>query len=157
MKKVIVAASLMLLCATSVLAAGSCAEAISTVDGGEKLKKKLTLTCTHAAGALSDPISTANINRLAGMWVYSGKAYPGGTAPTDASDLTIVATKTGTNKSIDILGANGVDALDATSTTTFLPEADIPYALDGEDVYTVTSANNAVAAAVVVIELILVK
>ena len=43
------------------------------------------------------------------MSLYTVGAYPGGTAPADATDLTI------TQDTIDILGAKGANLIDATT------------------------------------------
>jgi hypothetical protein len=87
---------------------------------------KLVLTCTAGTGAQAGAYPATVLNPLAvdsngnsfdirGMKLYSVKAYPGTTAPTDATDATITD-----EFGIDILGGKGSDLIDAT-TKTFIP------------------------------------
>lgn len=86
---------------------------------------KLALTCT--AGAAGDanahlfpatvinPLAVdanGNLFDIRGLKLYSVKAYPGATAPTDATDLTITD-----EYGIDLLGTKGANVIDATSKT----------------------------------------
>lgn len=89
---------------------------------------KLVLTCT--AGAAGDANAAKYpatvLNTLAvdgdgvsfdirGLKLYAVKAYPGTTAPTDASDVTITD-----EFGVDLLGGKGADLVDAT-TKTYIP------------------------------------
>ena len=86
---------------------------------------KLALTCT--AGAAGDanahlfpatvinPLAVdanGNLFDIRGLKLYSVKAYPGATAPTDATDLTITD-----EYGIDLLGTKGTNVINATSKT----------------------------------------
>ena len=123
-------------------------------------KRKLTLACTsHTDNSFAVAISAATIAKLDGMYFYNITAYPGGTAPTTDTDLTIVATKSGTNKSIDILGGNGTNIIDNTDTREGVPELtaltfEQDHIIDKANIYTPTTANNAVASATFVLELL---
>lgn len=55
---------------------------------------------------------------MRGWYLFMCRSYPGGTAPTDASDFYI---KQHTSTGYDILDGGGVDKIDATSTLTFQP------------------------------------
>ena len=108
---------------------------IQTQQGRPKMLE-LVLTCTAgAAGDANAHLFPATvINPLAidangnsfdirGLKLYSVKSYPGATAPTDATDLTI------TDKfGVDLLGGKGADAIDATSKT-WIPFGPADYAL----------------------------
>ena len=96
----------------------------------------LKLTCTAgAAGDANAHLFPATvINTLAvdsngdlfdirGLKLYSVKAYPGATAPTDATDVTITD-----EYGVDLLGEKGTDLVDATSKT-WIPIGPANYAL----------------------------
>ena len=53
------------------------------------------------------------------FYIYSVETWPGGTAPTDASDFTLLDATTGE----DLLGGNGTDAIDATTPKTVFPRS----------------------------------
>lgn len=126
---------------------------------------KLVLTCT--AGAAGDanaglfpatvinPLavdSAGSLFDIRGLKIYSVKAYPGATAPTDATDVTITD-----EYSVDLLGGKGTDLVDATSKT-WIPAGPANYAfaalITGN--ITVNITNNSVASAVttIIIELV---
>lgn len=125
----------------------------------------LTLTCTAgAAGDANAHLFPATvINPLAvdsngtlfdirGLKLYSVKAYPGATAPTDATDLTITD-----EYGVDLLGTKGTDLIDATSKT-WVPAGPPSYVLPAliTGNITVNITNNSVDSAVttLVIELV---
>lgn len=114
---------------------------------------KLVLTCTASSTDASYPATV--INPLAvtadsrtfdirGLKLYSVKAYPGSTAPTDATDLTITD-----EYGVDLLGGKGTDVIDSTSKTWTLvgPSGSYSPALITGNI-TVTITNNAVNSAV---------
>lgn len=81
----------------------------------------LRLTCTADAANGSFPAMVINplavdINNssfdIRGLKLYSVKAIPGDTAPTDATDCTITDAD-----GVDLLGGKGADLIDATSKT----------------------------------------
>jgi hypothetical protein len=79
---------------------------------------KIKLTCTGDASNGTIPATVINTLAniadvdLRGKKLYEAKAYPGGTAPTDATDVTITD-----EDGIDLLGGRGADLVDATSKT----------------------------------------
>jgi hypothetical protein len=79
------------------------------------------------------------------------RTYPGGTAPTDATDLYIYQHS---SSGVDLLDGGGVDKIDATSTLTFQPlinSAENPVPIMG-DLY-LAASNNSVNAAIFTVEL----
>lgn len=135
------------------------------VQQGRPSMAVLELTCTAgAAGDGSAGLFPATvINPLAvdsdgslfdirGMKLYSVKAYPGSTAPTDATDATITDAY-----GIDLLGGKGTNLIDATSKTWIMagpPDSYMPALITGNITLTIT--NNSVASAVTTIILELV-
>jgi hypothetical protein len=126
---------------------------------------KLALTCTAgAAGDANAHLFPATvINPLAvdsngtlfdirGLKLYSVKAYPGDTAPTDATDCTITD-----EYGVDLLGGKGENLIDATSKT-WIPAGPSNFALPAliTGNITVTITNNSVDSAVTTIILELV-
>jgi len=125
---------------------------------------KLVLTCT--AGAAGDGNAhlypATVINPLAvdsngtaydirGLKLYSVKAYPGTTAPTDATDATITD-----EHGVDLLGTKGTNLIDATSKT-WIPAGPEGYAFPAliTGNITLTITNNLVDGAIttVILEL----
>jgi hypothetical protein len=100
----------------------------------------------------SSPASTAldsilKSNGLAagttgGWWLFKVSTLYGSTAPTDNTDMYLYRA-TGTNK-IDVLGGQGVNAIDNTANNTFYP-ATATQMLFGDDILVVSgnSVNNA--------------
>jgi len=73
---------------------------------------KVLLTCTADVSAHTYPATVINdlvTDKIVGMSLYTVGTYPGSTAPTDATDLTI------TQDTIDILDTKGVNLIDATT------------------------------------------
>ena len=118
----------------------------------------LVLTCTAGtdgdAGTYPATVmnalakdSNSNLFDIRGMKIYSVKAYPGTTAPTDATDLTLTD-----EYGIDLLGGKGADLIDAT-TKTFIPSGPGAFAqpalITGN--VTINITNNSVASAVTTI------
>jgi len=130
---------------------------IQTQQGRPQIAK-LVLTCTADADASTYPATV--INPLAvtsdsrtfdirGLKLYSVKAIPGDTAPTDATDLTITD-----EYGVDLLGGKGTNLIDATSKTWTLTGPAgcyVPALITGN--VTVTITNNAVKSAVVTLVL----
>lgn len=114
------------------------------------------LTITHTCGAGSAVFTNTKIPyNLRGWILYMVRTYPGGTAPTDASDLYLYQHA---SNGKDILDGGGVDKLDATSTLTFKPLVNTSdgVALITGDLY-FFAENNSVNAAIVIVELFLLK
>ena len=127
---------------------------------GQPKVAKLVLTCTAGAAGDADagtyPATVLNplavdangsLFDIRGLKIYSVKAYPGTTAPTDATDVTITD-----EFGIDLLGGKGADLVDAT-TKTFIPSGPGAFAqpalITGN--ITINITNNAVAEAVTTI------
>ena len=86
--------------------------------------RTITFTCVgHATGgAIPDTVTTAPENEfLRGFSLYKAEIYPGTPAPTANSDVYLK-----TSGGVDLLGGNGVDALDAATVS------DIPASVDGQ-------------------------
>lgn len=80
--------------------AESMAESIrSLYSSGSQAKKKVTLDCIcdESDGSFDLALSPQLVKNLDGFYLYKFAIYPGPTAPTDASDLTITATTTELN------------------------------------------------------------
>lgn len=127
-----------------------------------EFKYKVTLACTsHTDNSFSVALSTDLVQLLDGFYVYSITSYPGGTAPTDNTDLVWTVAKTGTTKSVDILGTNGTDFIDATTTKELMTHQafsslNFYHVMDSDNTYTLTTSNNAVASATFVLEMVFV-
>jgi len=120
--------------------------------------REITFACkAHTDNSFS--VTMPNIGVM-GWNLYMVKTWPGGTAPTDASDLTITeAPDDGESYAGDILGSAGTDQIDATSTLAFVPliggqAAAVPLLTN---VFTIAVTNNSVASATFFIKLILVR
>jgi len=113
---------------------------------------KVVLTCTADAAAHTFPATVVNdviTDKIVGLSLYTVGAYPGTTAPTDATDLTI------TQDTIDILDGKGADLIDETTTTMIWAgssTADFPVPVVGD--LTVNITNNSVDSAITYIVLI---
>ena len=159
MKRVLFLTVLAVFWATSVLAAGTMTVTKKKFQNPKgEFKYKVTLALTHVGGAFSVAIPAATIAELDGFYLYSVVAYPGSVAATDDTDLVITSSNSG-NKSTDILGGNGLNIIDATTTKETIPhqtfsDLNFFWVIDADDTYTVTTANNAVATANPVLELI---
>ena len=112
---------------------------------------KVVLTCTADAADGSFPATVINdivTLKLAGMSLYTVGTYPGGTAPTDASDLTI------TQDTIDILDGKGTNLIDSTTseiTWAGSSTADFPVPVLGD--LTINITGNSVNSAITTIVL----
>lgn len=137
---------------------------ISTKAGRPSMAKLVLICTAGAAGDANAHLFPATvINPLAvdangnsfdirGFKLYSVKAYPGATAPTDATDLTITD-----EHGVDLLGGKGADAIDATSKT-WIPVGPADYALPAliTGNITVNITNNSVDSAITTLVLELV-
>lgn len=129
-------------------------ERIQTQQGRPQIVE-IVLTCTASADNASYPATVVNTLSgistwdLRGLKLYSVKAIPGGTAPTDESDLTITD-----EYGVDLLGGKGTNLIDATSKT-WTPAGPSNYALPAliTGNITVNITNNAVNSAVVTLVL----
>ena len=167
MKKLLLTLLLAIFCFSSAsYAADAMTQTLEKLDNTKNMEKfKLTLACTLDSGGdfeLSEALSTNIVNSLHGFYLYSVTAYPGATPSTDNADLTIMATDSGTNKSVDILGGNGTDLIDATTSKETIPAIgfaglNLYHIMDKDNTYTITTANNAVASADPTLELIFVQ
>lgn len=122
------------------------------------IKNIIEVALICAADAAAATFTATVLNSLPGMpdilgyYLYSVKAWPGATAPTDASDLTI------TDKDgIDLLGGRGTDLIDATTMTSCCAGSvanAMPMPVMGP--ITINITNNAVNAAVINLKLLFV-
>ena len=97
-------------------AAGACVLTQSgTHPGAERMWRQYTCTADAADGT----VANYTVVGFTDYYIYSVETWPGGTAPTDASDLTLLDAVTGE----DLLGANGTDAIDATTPKTIFPKS----------------------------------
>jgi len=128
----------------------------SIVKQGRPSMAVLELTCTAEDGAfpatIINPLAVDSVGSLfdiRGLKLYSVKAIPGTTAPTDATDLTITD-----EYGIDLLGGKGTDLIGATSKT-WIPIGPAGYALPAliTGNVTVTITGNLIASAVITIVL----
>lgn len=109
----------------------------------------LALKLTHHTDnslsvTLNDSVSGLKHGSLYGWQAWIFQTYPGATAPTDATDMTIAD-----DYGLDILGAGGTNMVDATTGQEFYAEVNNiagprPISTD----LTIATANNAVASAV---------
>ncbi len=83
--------------------------------GSDRMWRQYTCTADDSDG--SAPAYT--VTGFSGFYIYSIETWPGGTAPTDATDFTLLDSTTGE----DLLGANGTDAIDATTPKTIFPRS----------------------------------
>lgn len=123
---------------------------IQTQQGRPQIAK-LVLTCTGDAANGSFPATVLNTLqtdfRLEGLQFYSIKTIPGGTAPTDNSDITITD-----EYGVDLLGGKGTNLISATlkKWALFGPENFAVSALITGNT-TITITNNVVNSAVITI------
>jgi hypothetical protein len=117
---------------------------------------EITLDCrADAAAATFDAVvlnGLSGVPDILGLKLYNVKAWPGSTAPTDATDLTITDAE-----GIDILGGRGTDLIDATTMTSCCAgsiNTEMPMPIMGP--ITINITNNAVNAAVIKIKLLFV-
>jgi hypothetical protein len=156
MKKLTFVVFIMLLMASSAWAAGTVivqTDKMSMGLSGKQETREITYLVTFGADASSpaatalDSILKANGNRsntVSGWWIMEISTLYGSTGPTDNTDMYIYRA-TGTNK-IDILGGNGVNAIDNATNNTFHPVT-MSRALYGDDILSI--ANNAINNAIV--------
>ena len=101
---------------TPAYAAGSCVLTQSgTQPGSERMWRQYTCTADDSDGT----VPAYTVTGFYDFYIYSVETWPGGTAPTDASDFTLLDAVTGE----DLLGGNGTDAIDATTPKTILPRS----------------------------------
>lgn len=104
------------LISSQVWAAGACVENTSGAYNGSDIRWK-TYTCT--ADAAAGTYATLTITGFVGYYLYTIETWPGTTAPTDASDYTLLdATK---SISDDLMGGEGANGIDATTAITRIP------------------------------------
>ena len=100
---------------TVALATGTCVLIqAGSQSGADKMWRQYTCTA-DGSGLMAAYTVTGFFDR----YIYSVETWPGGTAPTDASDFTLLDAVTGE----DLMGGNGTDAIDATTPNTILPRS----------------------------------
>ena len=115
MKKLLIIILLLVL-PTSVFAAGAC---VLTQTGSQPGASKMWRQYTCTADAADGTVAAYTVTGFYDYYIYSVETWPGATAPTDASDFTLLDAVTGE----DLLGGNGTDAIDATTPKTILPKS----------------------------------
>jgi hypothetical protein len=117
MKRLLIALIIMLISVPSVaLAAGTCVFTQSgSKSGSEHMWRQYTCTADAADGS----VDAYTVIGFHDFYIYSVETWPGATAPTDASDFTLLDAITGE----DLMGGNGTDAIDATTPITVLPRS----------------------------------
>jgi hypothetical protein len=122
----------------------------------DMIEVHLLCSCEAAAATFTSRV----LQSLAGMagfdimgfYLYHVKVWPGATAPTDASDLTLTD-----QDGVDLLGARGTDLIDETSLTSCCAgstNTEMPMPITGP--ITINISNNAVNAAIINIKLLFV-
>ena len=114
-KLLIVLIMLVLLIPTVALATGTCVITQSGSQPGAE-HRWVHYTCTADGSGL---MAAYTVTGFFDFYIYSVETWPGGTAPTDASDFTLLDAITGE----DLMGGNGTDAIDATTPKTVLPKS----------------------------------
>ena len=115
-KKILSIVMVLVLFSATTFAAGSWVlTASGSQPGSERMWRQYTGTADSADGSL--PAHT--VTGFHDFYIYSIETWPGGTSPTDATDLTLLDAVTGE----DLLGANGTDAIDATTPKTIFPRS----------------------------------
>ena len=98
-------------------AACTCADSIDTHGliplGQGKYRVEITCTADATPGTCTDALDADVMAAMAGKYLYTITTYPGGTAPTDATDLAITDS---ISKSYLSATGNGANLIDATST-----------------------------------------
>jgi hypothetical protein len=105
-KKILLTLAMVLFTCTSAFAAGACV--LTATFNGQDYRYKYYV-CT--ADASDGTVANTTVTGFSGYWLTSVETWPGGTAPTDASDMTLLDATTG----LDLLGTNGTDLIDATT------------------------------------------
>ena len=149
MKKLLIVA-LLILWASSAFAVGTCTQApvVGIMDNYTRSIESqiLTFSCTGDASSGSFPataISSANMTKLAGWYLYTVETKPGGTAPTTLYDITLV-----NGNGYDVTGGKLADRSAATAERVNLGYAGAGYpVVDSTDTWTWTTTNNSVASA----------
>ena len=137
---------------TSAQAAAGSITGTATVikmEAGYPSVVKVALVCTAGVGGGEDalfPSETVQANitgvDILGLKLYCVGAYPGGTAPTDATDLTLTS-------GFDLLDGKGTNAIDSTTTTlTWAGSSSVDFPVPVVGDITVGITNNAVAGAI---------
>ena len=131
--------------AASVFAAGSWTLVSSGSSPGSDLRwMQYQATADASDGSVPDYTVTG----FSGFFLYTVETWPGTTAPTDATDCTLSDATTGE----DLLGGNGTNGIDATSSLTLLPKSaamDISYTPPIKGSLTLGVTNNSVNSAII--------
>jgi hypothetical protein len=152
MMKRLILLLLFIACSANAWGAGTCVIDTTNADGTEVYKNEYTLLCTaHTDNSLAVTLTGTQMSYLDGRYILGITSYPGGTAPTDASDLAIVDSISRTL--MDATDSNtGLDFIDATSTIKryfWGPNGNEFTQAHVSKPWTITMTNNAVASAIV--------
>ena len=143
--------SILLLTFCAVLFAGSAFAAGSwtLVDEGSYPGTELRwMQYQGTADASDGSLPDYTVKGFLGYFLYSVETWPGDPAPDDATDLTLSDATTGE----DLLGANGTDGIDATSSLTLIPKSaasDTLYTPPVKGNLTLSVSNNSVNSAII--------
>lgn len=131
------------------IAGGTCVHT-NTKAQYDKLFVLVTCTADASDASMSAAVPSTAMRQLSGRYIYNIVTYPGGTAPTDNSDIAIAD-----SDSYDVVTAsgNGLNKIDATTTRAFYTEGpdggDEYYLVHEDKTLTITQSNNSVNSAIV--------
>jgi len=115
MRNLLLAVALLLIPSIT-FGAGTCVlDQSGTQSGGNRMWRQYLCT----ADAADASMGAYTVTGFYDFYLYSVETWPGSTAPTDATDFTLLEAVTGE----DVMGGNGTDAIDATTTSTVLPRS----------------------------------
>ena len=121
MKKLLTAFLLVLLIASPAMALPAVGDSTCVLTqtgsepGAEHMWRQYTCTADSGDGSMA----AYTITGFNSFYLYSVETWPGATAPTDATDFTLLNAITGE----DMMGGNGTNGIDATSTLTLIPRS----------------------------------
>ena len=114
MKKLLLALLFSVFLASTAHAACVCTDAgLQGLGQAGKVRVVWTCTADTTPGTCTDAVEDSTMQAIGGRYLYTITTYPGGTAPTDATDLAITDS---ISKSYLSATGNGANLIDATST-----------------------------------------
>lgn len=120
MKKLVLITLILFAWANICLAAGTVSGTVSDIQQGDSIAVTLSCTGDSSDGSIPDTEfggpGTDITKNLHGYYLYEVKIVPGGTGPTDDSDLYIKDAN-----GIDLLGGEGVNKVDNATNSHFQP------------------------------------
>ncbi len=115
MRKLLLAVALLLIPSIT-FGAGTCVlDQSGTQSGGNRMWRQYLCTADASDGSMA----AFTVGGFYDFYIYSIETWSGTTAPTDNTDFTLLEAVTGE----DIVGGNGTDGIDATTSNTVLPRS----------------------------------